>query len=334
MRDRGFDITIAYYMPQAEGYSVDLAEDFSSRRRIVDMTDASGPRGVDRLERVVRELDVPLLLQIGAPQAYRQLPYLKERIPDLIMLDILYNSAGHTLNHFLYENAFEGVIVESKAMRDYVLASTAKQSTDVFLVESGIALDEFTPALSKGQRAGGSSLIFGYLGRMSPEKNPLAFVDIAERLHFHHSTLRFRMFGEGGMERDIRSRVAGSRIADAITFEGYAPHPRDALQGIDVLVVPSKLDGRPNVIMEANACGVPVLAAPVGGIPELIEEGVNGYVIRPEDHAEYARRVRDWLNDPASFACLRRSSRVKAERDFNRRDMLDKYAAVFADALK
>ena len=100
---------------------------------------------------------------------------------------------------------------------------------------------------------------------------------------------------------------------------------------MDVLIVPSKVDGRPNVVMEANACGVPVLAAPVGGIPELIEDGVNGHLVTPSDHTEIEGIVRSWLQNSARFSKLRRSSRRKAERDFDRQRMLDRYAALFAN---
>jgi glycosyltransferase involved in cell wall biosynthesis len=313
-----------------EGYTRDAAYDFAAADRLLDMTDAPGLKGIDRLERLVREREIRLLVQVGSPQAYRQLPYLKERIPNLQILDTLYNPVGHTISHFLYEGAFDGVIVESVAMRDYVLANTAKRNPRVHLVESGIDLDEFKP--SPRQTMMPDSLTLGYLGRMSPEKNPLGFVMIAERLHASHPTLRFRIFGEGGMEREVRARADASTAKAMITFEGYAAHARDALHAMDVLVVPSKLDGRPNAVMEASGCGVPVLAAPVGGIPELIEDGVNGHLVSLNDHARFERLVGAWLDDPAVFSRLQRSSRAKAESDFARQRMLERYAEVFAGA--
>src|SRR4051794_1842400 len=234
MRDRGFQLTIAYYMYEAAGLTRDPAEDFASKGLLVNMTDAVGVDGVNRLERLIRQRGISLLLQIGAPQAYRQLPYVKERLPNLHILDTLYNPIGHTVNHFLFERAFDGVIVESMAMRTYVLANTAKNSPCVYLVESGIALDDFVPSIR--QRNLPDPLTLGYLGRMSPEKNPLGFVEIAERLHAAIPTLRFRLFGQGAMEREVRARVAASPAAAAITFDGYLPHAREALRAIDVLV--------------------------------------------------------------------------------------------------
>lgn len=328
MRERGLDVTIAYYMPEAPGYTSDPAEDFRRDERLVSMIDAAGMSGVARLESLIALRGVGLVLQIGAPGAYCQLTYLKQRIPGLRVLDTLYNPVGHTVNHFLYEAAFDGVIVESQAMRDYVFANSAKRGPAVYLVESGIDLEEFWP--SPRRQAGSGDLVLGYVGRMSPEKDPMAFVEIAERLHAHLPRLRFRMFGEGWMTQQVRDRIALGPAASVIAFEGYAAHARDAFHVLDVLVVPSKLDGRPNSVMEANACGLPVIGAPVGGIPELVESGLNGHVVSPHDHDGLLRLVSAWLDDPAGFSRLCQSARTVAERRFDRRRMLDDYAAVFA----
>jgi glycosyltransferase involved in cell wall biosynthesis len=212
-------------------------------------------------------------------------------------------------------------------MRDFV-RERSRTGLRVSLVESGIDLADFLPTA----RASGP-FVLGYVGRMSPEKNPLGFIFIAERLHAALPQLQFAIFGEGGMEKQVRARAAASPAANAIRFEGYAPHARDAFASIDVLVVPSKVDGRPNAIMEANATGVPVIGAPVGGIPELIEDGVNGLVAAPDDHARILSTVAGWVNDPEGFQRLRRSCRVKAEQQYDRKRMLDDYEAVFRSAL-
>jgi glycosyltransferase involved in cell wall biosynthesis len=327
MRGRGFDVTVAYYMSEAVGHTRDPAEDFEEVGRLLNMMDAPGTIGVCRLEQVIRDREISLLLQIGASGAYRQIPYLKERLPNLRTLDTLYNPVGHTVNHFLFEGGFDGVIVESVAMRDYVLANSTKPAPKVDVVLSGIALDEFTP--SPRQQTTPDPFTVGYIGRMSPEKNPIGFVEIVERLHAEIPTLRFSIFGEGSMQKEVRARAGASPAAAAITFGGYAAHARDGLRSMDVLVVPSKLDGRPTVVMEANACGVPVIATPVGGVPELVEDGVNGYLVRLRDHARIAELVRGWIQHPETFVKLRHLSRAKAERDFDRRRMLDDYAKVF-----
>ena len=93
----------------------------------------------------------------------------------------------------------------------------------------------------------------------------------------------FRMAGGGPSGYEVEQRLARSLFRGRIVHEGFEEDPRSALHKIDCLILPSKYDGMPAIVMEANACGVPVLAAPVGGVPELIDEGTNGYLVQPEE---------------------------------------------------
>jgi glycosyltransferase involved in cell wall biosynthesis len=94
-------------------------------------------------------------------------------------------------------------------------------------------------------------------------------------------------------------------------------------------VLPSKFDGRPNIIMEANAAGVPVIAAPVGGVPEMIVDGQNGYLLKPSDTSAIGDIVERWLADSSSLRDLKIRSRTFAEDRFDVREMMNAYARVF-----
>jgi glycosyltransferase involved in cell wall biosynthesis len=107
-----------------------------------------------------------------------------------------------------------------------------------------------------------------------------------------------------------------------------------ALAELDVLVVPSKLDGRPNVIMEANACGIPVIGAPIGGIPELIQHGCNGFLFRPDEFHEISKVVNEWVKDITKYKEYQIACRVIAEKLFDRERMLSDYEAVFLRLLR
>ncbi|AMJ62694.1 hypothetical protein AXW83_22480 [Bosea sp. PAMC 26642] len=214
-------------------------------------------------------------------------------------------------------------------MRGFIASNTAKADAQIHVIESGIDLGRFSPTTNLEGEPGQKPFVVGYLGRMSPEKNPLGFVDLAERLHQVIPELRFRIYGEGPMAAQVSARIASSSASKTIVFEGFAESSAAALAEIDVLVVPSKLDGRPNVIMEANGCGVPVIGAPVGGIPELIVPGVNGFVLAPDRHIEITDLLARWLADPMEFAVIQASSRSMAEKRFDRSRMMDAYEAVY-----
>ena len=321
MRDRGYDITLVYFHPGAHGYTPDIAADFEADGRLLDFSVTEDKACLTALDGVIAARGVGLVLQIGAPDAYAMLPYLKERHPHMRVVDTMYNEVGHAVDHFLYETCLDAVIVESDYMRRFIERRSAKVHPNVLVVESGIDLARYAPRPAGPPRNG---LVLGYIGRMSPEKNPMGFVTLAERLAKDHLALSFLMFGEGGMSDDVKARVASSGLGTRIRFEGYVEDQRDALAQIDALVVPSKLDGRPNIIMEANAFGRPVLAAPVGGIPGLIKDGCNGHLVSPDDGSSLSAIVHRWEADRPAFtapqSCFsssvwsRRSCRARAVR--------------------
>ena len=330
MLDRGLDITVACDTRKAQGYTVDLVQDLSDRRRLVDLSLLSDKLYLERLDEEIVGRSIGLVLQIGATRAYEILPYLKAKHPRLKIVDTLYNQVGHTVNHFLYENCFDGVVVESAFMKSYIEKCSSKSNPNVALVKSGVNLKRFT---SEPYKSIASRLVLGYIGRMSPEKNPVGFVDLAERLGREHPQMTFLMFGEGMLTDEIRRRVDASSLGERIRFEGYVPDLLVALRAIHVLVVPSHLDGRPNIIMEANASARPVLAAPVGGIPELVEDGQNGFLVNPIEHEKISSILRIWESDETLFAAISQSARAMAVANFDSRRMMGDYEKTFRGIL-
>ncbi len=99
----------------------------------------------------------------------------------------------------------------------------------------------------------------------------------------------------------------------APTFEPLAwvgPQEREALLArADIFALPSRNEGLPMSVLEAMARGLPVIATPVGGLPELIEDGVNGILVPPGDANALARAILKLSNDPAACAALGRAAR-------------------------
>jgi glycosyltransferase involved in cell wall biosynthesis len=329
MRCRNLDITLMF-CAQTAYYVPDPAEDFARDDRLLDFSKTQISQEFEAIEQPIRKRNVRLILQIGAAAMYRHLPFIKEKLPGITVVDLLYNDKGHVLQHFLFEPAIDGVIVESEYMRRYVENCSAKANPNVRIVASGVSLESFTPCPEPDAREG---LTLGYLGRMSDEKNPLGFIGLAEQIHAAFPDTIFPMSGGGHLATDVRERIKTSVACEAFRYEGYNDDIKTMLRQLDALVVPSIIDGRPNVIMEANACGVPVIATPVGGIPEMIEVGVNGYLFPPTAVQSILEVLSCWHNDRQSLAGIKRSSRNFAEQFFDRELMLDRYEEVLLEFL-
>jgi glycosyltransferase involved in cell wall biosynthesis len=155
----------------------------------------------------------------------------------------------------------------------FVAESWREYVPDVPVIYNGIAgPDRPIPPRRDGP------VTIGCIGRIAPEKGQREFVEVARIVHRVHRDWRFVIYGAplfsgAAYEREVRAAAAGLPVE----FAGWASDVYDALAGIDVLLVPSAShEATTRVILEAFAAGVPVIAFPSGGIPEIIEHGVTG----------------------------------------------------------
>lgn len=102
---------------------------------------------------------------------------------------------------------------------------------------------------------------------------------------------------------------------------------------MDLLVLPSFVDGRPVVVLEALALGVPVLASRVGALPELIVDGENGWLCEPTDIPGFVSRAQAFIGSPSLRVTMKRNARAFAEQRLDERSMLQKYQRMIVDLI-
>jgi glycosyltransferase involved in cell wall biosynthesis len=109
----------------------------------------------------------------------------------------------------------------------------------------------------------------------------------------------FMVGRDDGLRKSLEKRAHELKIADCIRFTGPVNHGDIPLwiSASDILVLPSLSEGRPNVVLEALACEVPVVATDVGGVPELMVDGETGYLVPAKNSAELSRKINKLLED-------------------------------------
>ena len=135
----------------------------------------------------------------------------------------------------------------------------------------------------------------GYIGRLSPEKGVLNLIKCVEHLK-NKTDFKFLIIGEGSLKWELDKFVNDENLKDNVNFLGWKSREEisECLNELKLLVLPSYTEGLPNVIIEAMACGTPVLATKVGGIPDLIQDGKTGFILdnnSPECISENINRV-------------------------------------------
>lgn len=139
------------------------------------------------------------------------------------------------------------------------------------------------------------SAIVGAAGRLSPEKGFDVLLAAAEIVLRRDPSAGFILFGEGPGRAELAQRISAAGVAGSFVLTGFRGDLDRFLPHFDLLALPSHTEGLPNVVLEACAAGVPVVATAVGGTPEIIEDGFSGFLVPPNDPATLADRITDAL---------------------------------------
>lgn len=141
--------------------------------------------------------------------------------------------------------------------------------------------------------------IVGSAFRMSEEKRPLLWVEVAAEVARRDGRPHFIVYGDGPMRADMVRLAERLGIADRLHLPGPESELASCYKAMNVALLTSRHEGLPNVLLEAQSLGVPVVAPDVGGVREAIRPGVTGWAVADADAARLAERVLFCLTDAA-----------------------------------
>jgi glycosyltransferase involved in cell wall biosynthesis len=181
------------------------------------------------------------------------------------------------------------------------------------IVRCGLALAAL-PAPPSRTTTPGAPLRIVCVARLSAEKGHLGLLEAIAPLD-----CTLTLVGDGPMLAQVEQAVAQHGLADRVTFAGRLDEAATlaAIARADLLVLPSFMEGLPIVLMEAMALGVPVIGSRVAGVPELIEDGVEGLLFRPADWDDLRRQIARLVDDADLRARLAAAARAKIEAEFD-----------------
>jgi len=179
---------------------------------------------------------------------------------------------------------FDAILAVSENLRQRAQAAGL---TRVLLIPNAIDSD-FWRREDRGPKApreDKQGVAIGFVGRLSPEKAPLDFVRTARRVSEKAPDCEFFVAGEGPERPAMEALAASLQVADRIRFLGHLDEERlRALYSrLDLLLLTSRTEGLPMVILEALAMSLPVVATRVGGVGEIVHHGVHGLLAEPGD---------------------------------------------------
>jgi glycosyltransferase involved in cell wall biosynthesis len=226
---------------------------------------------------------------------------------------IFFEAATWQLGTKLDRAAFCATI--SHFTRSQAAIFAASETMDrVHIVHCGVVPDRLTPVVHDGP---GSRLLF--VGRVVEQKGLVHLFEALDRLRERYPDLRLTVVGDGPDRASLERRARSMGLTNRVDFVGAKSQAEVAalLAEADIFVLPSYAEGVPVVVMEALGSGVPVVASFVGGMAELVEDGVNGYLVRPADADQLAERIGRLAGDAALRAAFGSAGRSKIEAEFD-----------------
>ena len=175
-------------------------------------------------------------------------------------------------------------------------------------------VDRFKGRLRKRLGLDEHKLLVGIVARFEPVKNHRLFIEVARIVREKREDVHFVVIGDGKLRPDIERWISNGNLDSDVTLAGNLTEIEEALADLDVVALTSLSEGTPVSLIEAMAAGRPVISTRVGGVPDLIDDGVTGVLVDLNDSATteaFAFKLLALLDDAALRERLASAARVK-----------------------
>lgn len=258
---------------------------------------------------------------MGEKKALRHEPFLEMNISEKIVVS--FNPILRFLEHALLERS-DIIIAVSEHTKRELLEKYHLNADKVTVIHNGVDVEKFKPAEDKNKvkRAlgFGDNRVVLYVGRLYSRKGLPTLLKAASIVLRRTKNVKFVISGKSfhKEEEKLRALVEKLKLQKDVLFAGYTPDEKlpQLYQASDVFVLPSTYEGLPFTLLEALASGLPAVATNVGGVPEVIADGKNGFLVSPLDFQDLAEKILYLLENPSFAFEMGRLGRKTVEEKF------------------
>ncbi len=235
---------------------------------------------------------------------------------------------GHHLANVAAFRASARIVVNSALVGDYIARHYRAARRRIDVIYNGIDTQRFRPPTVRAVQPPTVVTV----GRLVSQKNPLLFVEAAAQVRQAMPEARFIVVGDGPLRQVMSEQARALGLGDALELAGERRDVERVLSRADAFWLTSSWEGLPNVVLEAMACGVPVVAADVGGTRELLTSGREGFLARPYHVEDFVRYGLTLLRDRELRLAMGAAARRRAEQ-FSLGRMVEGTQAVYDSVL-
>lgn len=287
----------------------------------------------------IRVHDIDIIHIVHSGYLFDSLPLIKRENPNVKIAVTMFNDRvdNYVAKSIEYMGYIDSFNTDSKTVAESFAAKFEGSIQPVVIpngvdCHQGFAPDKYDRMKMRKQldiNHGEIAVVF--LGRLSPEKNPDVFIEAAGDIK-HKKKMKFFIIGDGPMNNECRELV--ENITDvSIEMLGYQENIPEYLSAMDIFVLPSSIEGFPLSILESYAMGLAVVASRVGAVPDVVEDGVNGYTVEPGSKAEIAKRLDELAVNAKLLADMKQKNREVAESKYSIERLSSRYSTMYKGIL-
>jgi glycosyltransferase involved in cell wall biosynthesis len=259
--------------------------------------------------------------QHGLPEPFEGIKHIRQRL-----------MSG--LDRFVARHATDRVISVSSELRGHL--SRYVDPRKVVVIPNGLDIRRVSTSLSPTEareRLGipADAPTIGYAGRLEPVKRLDLFLAAAQLVVRQIPSAKFLIVGDGSEESRLRELARAGGLRDSVMFLGHRDDIYDVLRAMEIFVLCSDHEGLPMVLLEALHLGVPVVGRRVGGLPEVIQDGVNGILVSSDKPADFAQGCLRLLEDEGLRQRLTLAARKVVREKFSAESNAARVAALYEE---
>lgn len=244
---------------------------------------------------------------------------------------------NNLISKFKYKHHVDKFIAVSAGVKK-VLELDGIDPAKIAVVHDGIDINRF-PCLEKADHLyrefgfDSSNPVIGNIAALAPHKDQRNLLQAAKIVLEQVPEAQFLVVGAGELELELKQLAEDLKILDKVRFTGFRKDVPQILTILNIFAVSSYLEGLGSSTLEAMAAGLPIIATRTGGIPEIVENGINGILVPPRDSAALAKGIIELLRDNKMREKMGNAS-LQMVKNFSIDKMVDGNVAVYQELSK
>lgn len=233
-----------------------------------------------------------------------------------------------------YNNLADKIVANSEATKSTMLKNAPWLKTErVKVVYNGINPEFYKPEHTKDLRKEfgfeKNDFVIGFVGRLSLQKGIMYALEGFKIINEKHNNVRLLICGDGELKSDVEKFISENQLEQKIYLAGFRKDIPNIMKTIDVLLTPSLWEGFGIVLIEAMAAGKPCVATNTSSIPEIVEDGINGYLVPTKDSQSIAESLIRLISNPQLVRQMGQAGIETVKKKFTIEKMIKEYESIF-----